>query len=69
MVNGFTACDFLARVRIDIRVCRFSDWQTGRCKTDRAVSDLRLAIQKPDIKKSTWAGAKIEKKNDINTQD
>jgi hypothetical protein len=30
---------------------------------------LRLAIQKPDIKKSTWAGAKIEKKNDINTQD
>jgi hypothetical protein len=23
VVNGFTACDFVAGVRIDIRVCRF----------------------------------------------
>jgi hypothetical protein len=22
-VNGFTACDFVAGVRIDIRICRF----------------------------------------------
>jgi hypothetical protein len=36
MVNGFTACDLVAGVRIDIRVCRFL---IGN------LSDVKLIVQ------------------------
>jgi hypothetical protein len=39
VVNGFTAPDFATKVRIDIRICRFFDRQSERCKADRAASD------------------------------
>jgi hypothetical protein len=32
MVNGFTACDFVTKVRIDIRGCRFLMGNPGDVK-------------------------------------
>lgn len=67
MVKGFAACDFVAGVRIDIRVFCFFDWQFGGCKTGRAADDQRLATQESDIKKAREL-VKKEKKNDDKTR-
>jgi hypothetical protein len=52
VVNGFTGCDFVVQVRIDIRACRFL---IGNLSDVKLITQpvINNATQKPDIIKAS----------------